>query len=124
MCPDTLAFLGTADDWFLFKQPRWIHIGKDTAHIIRLIDDKLHAFVHTASMALVNEGSTADTAEVRVVNDMLSNIANFGFKSMLVNNIQSLYGVMNSAECLYRLDSRDHILGFEDGVYDFAEKEF
>ncbi len=75
-------------------------------------------------MALVNEGNKADLAEVRAVNVMLSNIANFGFKTMLVNNMQSLYGVMNPGEWLSRLDSRDYILGFEDGVYNFAEKEF
>ncbi len=45
MFPDTLAFLGTTNDWFAFKQSGWIHLGKDTAHIIRLIDDKMYAFV-------------------------------------------------------------------------------
>ena len=55
---------------------------------------------------------------------MLSNIANYGFKAMLVNNMQSVYGVVNPGEWLSRLDSRDDILGFEDGLYYFTEKAF
>ena len=124
MFPDTFAFLGTTDGWYVFKHPRWIHLGKDTSHIIRLIDEKLHAFVQADSTALINEGNNADPAEVRAVNTMLSDIAYFGFKTMLVNTMQSVYVVMNPGEWLSRLDSRDDILGFEDGLCDFTEKAF
>jgi hypothetical protein len=60
----------------------WIHLGKDTAYIIRLINDKLQAFVQAASTALFNEGDKVDPSEVRIVNAMISNIANFGFKTI------------------------------------------
>ncbi len=38
--------------------------------------------------------------------------------------MQSLYGVMDPYEWLFRLDSRDDILGFEDVVIDIAEKAY
>jgi hypothetical protein len=43
---------------------------------------------------------------------------------MLVNNMQSLNGVMNLGEWLLRLDTSNWLLGFDDTVCDFKEEHF
>jgi hypothetical protein len=55
---------------------------------------------------------------------MLSNIANFGFKSLLIKNIRNLFRVTLPSEWLSKLDARDDIMGFDDGIYDFNLKVF
>jgi len=101
-----------------------MHLGEDTSYIIELIDTKLHAIVQAASKVIVHENTPVEPAELKAIKTMLSNIANFGFNSLLIKNMHSVYRVTLPSECLSKLDARDDMLGFDDGLYDFKLKVF
>ncbi len=101
-----------------------MHLVEGTSYIIELIDTKLHAIVEAASEGLVHKDPPADPADLKAINTMLSNIANFGFKSLLIKNMRSLYRVILPSKWLSKLDAGDDILGFDDGLYDFKLKVF
>ena len=99
-----------------------MHLGDDTSYIIELVDTKCHVIVQAASDVLVRENPPADPTDLKAIKTMLSNIANFRFKSLLINNMRILYRVTPPSEWLSKLDARDDILGFHDGLYDFTLK--
>jgi P4 family phage/plasmid primase-like protien len=121
--PDKYAFLGKKEGWYEFKQPRWRSLGCDTSDIVRVVDNDLKSFVKKSLAELEKEDPSCDP-DIKAVSEMVKNIANYTFKSLLIRNMESLYKIEFSTEWIQSLDINTNVLGFDDCVYDVIDKTF
>eukprot|EP00873_Tetraselmis_striata_P028812 jgi/Tetstr1/449076/TSEL_036289.t1 len=124
MFPDKLAYLGKTDGWFVFKAPRWQSLGMDVECVMSLVrDEDLHESVSKALENLVGEDIQSEDS-IKGVEGLLRNIAKLPFKKQLVEQLAISYRVADPKKWLNQLDGFDHLLGFEECVYDFQERCF
>eukprot|EP00873_Tetraselmis_striata_P021731 jgi/Tetstr1/441995/TSEL_003145.t1 len=123
MYPDSYAFLGKPDGWYVFRSPRWYPINMNVQPIMKKIDTSLYKTVAKSLKILENE-EVPDGFTIELVSGLLTFISTMKFKRDLVDQLAISYHVADPSQWLSALDSNTHTLGFEDCVYDFDEKCF
>jgi P4 family phage/plasmid primase-like protien len=117
--PSNLVWLGTERQWVVFIQPRWVKVCH--ADIIKMISDTLDGKFAEFAAQLTSGNVKVDGVSMAPVLKKLKSIA---FKECVEKELRSIYSVRHPQQWLEKLDEITHVIGFEDGVYDFQEKRF
>jgi P4 family phage/plasmid primase-like protien len=102
--------------WYKFDGVRW----KKTNEIHILLSKKFIKYYKKFKNLLICE---FDFKGVELVESIVKKLEDTNYKSNIMSQIAYLYNAIDP-EFVEKLDSREYLLGFENGVYDFEEMRF
>jgi P4 family phage/plasmid primase-like protien len=133
MNPDVFMYTGSKEGWYKFSQPRWHEEGKECLAIGKLINGRLYDnfLEQAASFEQRAKGEEGDAdkkdgflAMAGALRAVAKQLKNSNFKKSLLEELKILYSPSEPAQWVNSLNSKNHILGLEDGVYDYSTGEF
>jgi P4 family phage/plasmid primase-like protien len=122
MYPGIFCYIDKKTGWYRFKQ-RWFADGPECLEICRLINGPLYeAFVSRAVAieARAEKGGGVAMALRAVAKACKST----GTRNNVIEQLKSLYFPENKSRWIAALDGKTHLLGLEDGLYDFKTKQY
>jgi len=114
--------------WYEFKNHRWVNCDcafslrqKISTHIVSLYMKAITALSQKAATELDEAVQKVYMEDVKKMNSIALKLKQSPFKDNIVKECRELFYIDKFEE---KLDSRTHLIGFENGVYDLETMEF
>lgn len=125
--PDCYVYSPGCKSWYEFKEHRWHRIDK--AYTIHskiaegFCNDLSKKAIEYHQKAINASGIEKEDFQKKAsqYNELIGKLLNISYRNNIINELEHLY-----SDPLFRekLNENKDLLGFEDGVYDLAKKEF
>eukprot|EP00873_Tetraselmis_striata_P034700 jgi/Tetstr1/454964/TSEL_041825.t1 len=139
---DSIIHLSDGLGWFMFQQPRWFAVSDVQvrkliiSEVAPLVVGRLEALdAESRQLAKILEKNNDDEAVTARLKHLAETISKVGKLRKTLNTTSHQSGIITQLTSMYEeagrgrewyesLDSKKHLIGFEDGVYDLTAKSF
>jgi P4 family phage/plasmid primase-like protien len=110
--------------WYEFRNNRWIKSVRLRNMISKVMPEKYEKIINEYKKIKISENADQIDNKIKKITSIINSLKTSSTKNSIMTELEELSQVDSDCNFYEKLDSKLHLFGFNNGVYDFKKMEF